>query len=58
MAQFGPFALDFGAIMQVGAARGVDLDLLSEALPHAEAAIISNLTDQAPADEGSDDGGS
>ncbi|MBW6523435.1 hypothetical protein KZ810_07980 [Sphingomonas sp. RHCKR47] len=58
MAQFGPFALDFGAIMQVGAARGVDLDLLSQALPHVEAAIISNLTDQAPSDQEGGDGGS
>ncbi len=53
MAPHGPFALDFGSIMQVGAARGVDLALLSDALPHAEAAIISNLTEQ-----GGDDGGS
>jgi len=43
--------------MQVGAARGVDLALLSDALPHAEAAIISNLTEQA-GDRGDDDGGS
>jgi len=42
--------------MQVGAARGVDLALLSDTLPHAEAAIISNLTDQASGDRGDDDG--
>ena len=51
MAPFGPFALDYGAIMQVGAARGVDLALLSDALPHAEAAIINNLTEQSDVGE-------
>lgn len=40
-----PFALDFGAIMQMGAARGVDAQLLSEALPHAEAAIVNRLAE-------------
>lgn len=49
-----PFALDFGAVMQVGSARGVDLDLLATALPAAEAAIVANLLD---GDEGGDDGG-
>ena len=38
-----PFALDFGAVMQMGAARGVDVALLAEALPHAEAAIVNRL---------------
>ena len=40
-----PIGLDFGAVMMMGAARGVDLRLLSEILPRIEAAII------APADE-------
>lgn len=36
-----PFALDFGAVMAVGAARHVDLDLLADVLPSVEAAILS-----------------
>ncbi len=36
-----PFALDFGAVMTVGAARHVDLELLSEILPAAERAILA-----------------
>lgn len=48
-----PFALDFGAVMQVAAARGVDMELLSAVLPVAEAAIVNGLVDQ---DGGDDDG--
>lgn len=40
-----PFALDFGAVMAVGQARGVDLQLLAEALPAAEAAILATGDD-------------
>lgn len=46
-----PFALDFGAIMQMGAARGVDATLLAEALPHAEAAIVNRLAGAEPEGE-------
>jgi len=38
-----PFALDVGALFQVAEARGVDLELLADALPAAEAAIIGSL---------------
>jgi hypothetical protein len=44
------FALDMGTVMNVGAARGVDLDLLADVLPAAEAAILSGLSDEG--DEG------
>lgn len=37
--------------MQVGAARGVDQELLAEVLPAAEMAIVLNLLE-----EGGDDG--
>lgn len=39
-----PFALDYGAVMMIGQARGVDLDLLAEVLPAAEGAIVGRLT--------------
>jgi hypothetical protein len=48
-----PFALDYGAVMQVGAARRVDLALLSGVLPIAEAAIVSGLLEE----EGEGDNG-
>ena len=41
-----PFALDYGAVMQVGAALGADLALLAEVLPAAEAAIVAGLVDE------------
>lgn len=47
-----PFALDFGAVMQVGAARGVDTTLLADILPIAEAAIVNRIAGYA--EEGSD----
>lgn len=47
-----PFALDFGAVMAVGTARGVDLDLLAEALPAVEAAILAGRDDGEPEEEG------
>jgi len=37
-----PFALDFGSVMAIGQARGVDLTLLADVLPHAERAILSS----------------
>ena len=36
-----PFALDYGAVMLVGQARGADTELLAELLPVAERAILS-----------------
>lgn len=36
-----PFAIDYGAVMAVGAARAVDIALLSEVLPFAEHAVIA-----------------
>jgi hypothetical protein len=41
-----PFALDYGAVMAVGAALGADLEMLADVLPAAEAAIIGNLIDK------------
>ena len=41
-----PFGLDFGAVMMMGAAIGADLELLADALPAAEAAIINGLRDE------------
>lgn len=40
-----PAGLDFGAVMQMGAALGVDAQLLAEVLPAAEAAIMAALHD-------------
>lgn len=39
-----PFALDFGAVMIMGAALGADAEMLAEVLPAAEAAIIGGLS--------------
>jgi hypothetical protein len=41
-----PFALDMGAVMAVAQARGVDLELLADVLPAAEAAILAGLRDE------------
>lgn len=38
-----PFALDYGAVMMMGAALGVDAEMLADVLPIAEAAIISAI---------------
>lgn len=38
-----PFALDHGAILLIGAARGVNLELLTDVLPMAERAILSGF---------------
>lgn len=37
------FAVDFGAVMTMGAARGVDVALLAEVLPAIEAILIDAL---------------
>ena len=49
-----PFALDFGAIMAVGAARQVDLGLLADVLPAAERAVIGALLEDDSSGEGED----
>lgn len=36
-----PLGLDFGAIMMMGGARGVDTAMLAEILPRIEAAVLS-----------------
>ncbi len=46
-----PFALDFGAVMTVGQARGADADLLAELLPDAEHAILAAHHDQTDEEE-------
>lgn len=38
-----PFALDYGAVMTVGAALGADAEMLADVLPAAEHAIIDSL---------------
>ena len=44
-----PFALDFNAVMAMGAALGANMELLADVLPAAETAIIANLApDEAP----------
>jgi hypothetical protein len=39
-----PFALDYGAVMAVGAALGADAEILADVLPAAERAIIAGLS--------------
>lgn len=48
----GPFALDYGAVMQMGAALGVDAAMLAEVLPAVESEIIAAI---AEAGEDADD---
>lgn len=38
-----PFALDFGAVMNVATATGADPAIVAELLPAAEAAILAGL---------------
>lgn len=38
-----PVGLDFGAIMAVAGPMGADLEMLSEALPDLESAILSAM---------------
>lgn len=45
-----PFGLDFGAIMIVGGALGVDIALLADVMPAVEPFIIDNLSGQEPDD--------
>jgi hypothetical protein len=40
-----PFALDFGAIMMMGQAQGVDVEMLAAVLPEVEQAVISGIGD-------------
>jgi hypothetical protein len=56
MSQAIPTGLDFGAIMSIGAARGVDLALLSEALPEVEGFIVGAWMPDDPDQGGFDDG--
>jgi len=52
----GPYGLDFGAIMTMGAALGADLELLADVLPGIEAARIGGLSGEEEGDDhGSDD---
>lgn len=37
------YALDFGAIMSVGAARGIDTALLADVLPAIEAIVVDAI---------------
>lgn len=55
MGMGAPFALDFGAVMLVGQARSVDIEMLAEVLPDAERAILSPPAGPSGY-EGSDDG--
>lgn len=50
----GAFALDYGAVMTVGAALGVEPEMLADVLPAAEAAIVASL---ARSDEGGGEDG-
>jgi hypothetical protein len=47
-----PFALDYGAVMLVGQARGVDIQLLAEILPDAERAILAGGGEPVEDEEG------
>ena len=47
-----PVGVDYGALMLVGAARGVDLPMLADVLPRIEAAIINPA--EGVEDEGED----
>ena len=49
-----PFALDFGAVMAVGQARGIDVEMLADVLPAADRAVIAGLSDSPGGDEGED----
>lgn len=40
-----PFALDFGAVMTMGQALDVDLQLLADVLPSVEAVIVNRLAE-------------
>jgi hypothetical protein len=38
-----PFALDYTAVMAIGAALGADMEMLADVLPDAEAAIVARF---------------
>lgn len=38
-----PFALDYAAVMAVGAALDADMEMLADVLPAAEAAIVAQF---------------
>jgi hypothetical protein len=38
-----PFALDYAAVMAIGAALGADMEMLADVLPSAEAAIVAQF---------------
>ncbi len=38
-----PFALDYTAVMTMGAALGVDTEMLADVLPETEAAILAGI---------------
>ena len=53
MSMAGPYALDFGAVLSMGAAMDADLSLLAAALPGVERAILDGLTGET---DGGEDG--
>jgi hypothetical protein len=46
----GPFGLDFGAVLAMGAALGADQRMLAELLPAMEKAALDRLVDGAATD--------
>lgn len=53
-----PIGVDFGAVLAVAEAQGADTELIAEALPAVEAALIDALSGDGTDDfdeEGSDD---
>jgi hypothetical protein len=38
-----PFALDYAAVMAIGAALGADMEMLADVLPDAEAVIVARF---------------
>ena len=38
-----PFAVDFAAVLALGAARGVDLALLADVLPDIEPVLVASM---------------
>lgn len=44
------FALDYGAVMAVGAAQGADVELLAEVLPAVEKAVLDSLAEDGGGD--------
>ncbi|MDR6128788.1 hypothetical protein QE361_003198 [Sphingomonas sp. SORGH_AS802] len=53
-----PVGLDFGAVMALGAGRGVDQALLAEILPRIEGAIVhpdDGMGDEEEGEPGDDD---